>query len=186
MRAWTYQEVTAVHEAGHAIVAVHLKVKVNYLAISTCDEGFLRRGINGFVHTKESRRQAEHSIIVCAAGDQAERYFSNESSGGNAGDELLIEELAERAKIPKMRIGLLRRRTARLMRTWYIQVAIVNLTRELLERDKIPGARAKYIYRKAKSLRSRTVPVAGLKSPEDWMFDWTPKTFDKDLDKLYE
>jgi ATP-dependent Zn protease len=101
MRAWRDEKVTAVHEASHAVVAVHLKIKLNYLVICADeDDGFLNFGPYGFVQIKESRRQAEHIIIVCAAGAEAERYFFKRSSGGDRSDRRLIDELAEGAKIP--------------------------------------------------------------------------------------
>ena len=174
------KNVTAVHEAGHAVVAVHLKVKLNYLTISLSDYGFLNSGCFGFVHTEHPRSQLEDAITVCAAGAEAERHFFKRTLL-DSGDRLLIAELAKGARIPRSRVQLLRRRAARLMRTWYMQVAIVNLANELLERDTIPGARVKYIYRKAKSRRTLTVPVAALRPPEGWMFYWTPKTFEKDV-----
>jgi hypothetical protein len=179
----------AIHEASHAIVAVHLKVKVSYVTISVNDGGFWGSGVSGFASCTWSRRQAEHAITVGAAGAEAERHFLGKRTvsgdGGDGGDRCLIAEIAKNSSIPKSRVRLLRRRTARLMHTWYIQVAIARLANELLDRDTIPGARVKYIYRKARSRRSRVVPVAALQPPKDWMFDWMPKTFEKDLQRHF-
>lgn len=184
MDASDHMVALAIHEAAHAIVAIHLKVKVNYVVISLNDDGFLGSGILGFAYCSWSRRQAEHAIVVCAAGAEAERYFLRKRTvDGDAGDRRLIAELATKASIPSARVKTLRRRTARLMSTWYIQVGIVRLANELLERETIPRARIRYIYRRSRSLRSRVVPVAAVRPPQDWMFDWTPKTFTKDLQK---
>lgn len=177
------REELCIHEAAHAIIAVHFKLRIKYVACQLPWD--LQEFVKGFVDCNTPKSQAEAVIITTAAAKEAQRhFFKRPDLSGCWGDDDLIKKTAKQAGISAARVQALRRKAAKLVRAVYITASIVRLARELEDHGNLPAARAKYIYRRTRLQKMPIFP--GLKRLEDWMFDWEPKDEWKSLRKDFE
>ena len=146
---------TAIHEAGHAVAAYFLRVRIKHVTIAAADDylgkvtaqpvRFGRHGV--FDDSVAGTDRAERHIMVCFAGSFAERKFAPRSHwriGASADNSLAMELFSHVAhpdeKVRNLQLALLRRRTESFVEGRWKQICAVAeklLTAPTLSADQV-------------------------------------------------
>jgi len=135
----------AVHEAGHAVVAVHLHFPLVSTRITVLVRG-KRRTVDGVTQYKlkcertviaaweEKRRLANEYIMCICAGEAAQALFKLDAFSSAHGDRRNIRQMQEQYRISDKQVAELRERAEGLVRLPYVRGTICDVANALMAR----------------------------------------------------
>jgi ATP-dependent Zn protease len=172
------RRLTAIHEAGHAAMAIHVRLGTQDATIREAD------GVLGSVThyppgdwfqpdcevTPRTRRRIEQQIMTLWAGTLAEELIGGQANPDGAGHDFdVISSLAlymcGDSEETDAYIEWLRLHSRNTLKTPFVRIAINAITDALLERETLTGKQIRSVVREAFSRgienRRRRHPVFG-------------------------
>jgi hypothetical protein len=152
----------AVHEAGHAVMARLLKLRLGPIVIALADP-------NGDAHAPVEPTNAENTARIAAAGDACLRAFGIDTRHrqGAFGDEVMIQNALEElcddeAEHPRRRLEMIAE-VEELFTRPDVRRAVLALVQALMREGRIEGNEAQAIIDRHLADHS---PELGSKSPD--------------------
>ncbi len=151
---------TAIHEAGHAVAAIHFKIPVRFARIHEAN------GLRGYALLNTHRRQFGHIIQVFLAGGLAQRKYEPWSDAwfyGAGKDFADVAALAPEMAIPQAAAGVITHgaeQAKQLVELLYGD--ILKVAEVLMEREVLTGKQIKAILAKPRRRKPIQLQVSSL------------------------